>query len=303
MKRNLLQIITLCLCIVLLVITVIQGKRLEEYRFEMENQMQNMENSLSSQIQNISWNIQQEVEETEKMVADYEFKSRGIDAENRALLAEVSVVLKQWYADTEVTLLAAVGEEKLTLPMTADGTGGFSAEVSLPLEENFEIELNALIAGGGLTKQESLEYVGDYTMLLPLHTAGGGWSGPDYQDGILSCSYLSIDIEGRNGETVTVNHPEFHIYRNGKLAQVVPAVTPLYGDEVGSYRPNNASRGWELECEYSDIIEVFFRCEDEYGLGYDFPFQAWVVDTETDSSYVSATGISGGGDFNIFWPE
>lgn len=303
MKKDILQIVTLCLCIVLLVTVVIQGRRLDEYRMEMENRMQNMENALSNEIQNISWNIDREMEEAARLISDYNLEPAGIDAENRALLAEVSVTLKQWHDDTEVILLADVGGNKQSIPMIHDGNGGFGAEISLPLEGNAEIVLDAQITGGGLTRREAMGAWGDCAMLLPLRSSGGGWSGPEYQDGVLRSSYFSIQIEGQNGEIVTVHNPEFLIYRNGKLAQTIPAVTPLYGEEVGSYWPNNADRSWELECEYGDTVEVYFRCVDEYGLGYEFPFQAWVVDDETDDGYVGSTTMHGAGEVNIFWPE
>lgn len=303
MKRNLLQLVTLISCIILLIITVIQGRKLDEYQIQMENRLQNMENTLNNQLQNVSGQVEWELREAQRQIDEYTLEPAGIDSENRVLLADVSVTLKQWYEDTEVILLMTSSGEEREIPMESDGHGGFYASLTFPLDDDPEIELKALISGGGLTTRDTLDHVSDFTMLLPLRSTGGGWSGPEYRDGILSCSYFSIDIEGRNGEAAAVNNPEFLIFRNGKLAQTVPAVSPLYGEEAGSYRPNNASHGWELECQYSDIVEVFFRCEDEFGLGYEFPFQAWVVDAETDSSHVGSTGISGEGEVNLFWPE
>lgn len=301
MKKNLLQTVTMCLCLILLIITLMQGKMLEEFQFEMESQMQSLDDSLSNQIQNITWQIESELEEANQLVTEYTMEPAGIDSENHALAADVTVNLKQWYADTEVILLAGNQGEESEILMEGDGQGGFSARVTFPLEDDTGITLTALISGGGVTTQETLEYLADLSILLPLCYSGSGWTGPVYQAGTLSSSF-SINIENRNGDIANVNDPEFHIYRNGELAEILPAIPDPYGDP-GSFRPNTPDNDWKMECAFGDMIEVFFRCEDEFGLGYEFPFQAWLVDAETDDGQVSGMDISTGWDVKLFWPE
>lgn len=137
MKRNLLQILTLCLCIVLLVITVMQGKKLDEYRMQMENKLQDMENTLHHDIQNISWTIERELEEAARVIENYTFKPTGIDSDNHALQADVSVILKQWYEDTEVILLAEVGGNQQNIPMME--TEDLPRKSRCPWRENWKL--------------------------------------------------------------------------------------------------------------------------------------------------------------------
>lgn len=146
MKKNFLQILTLCLCIVLLVITIIQGMRLVEYRNWMEYRIDNLEQSVNGQTQRIADQVSRDLEEAGKTVADYTLEPVGIDPENRALLADVSVTLKEWYEETEVTLLVETALEEVPLPMTAAGDGVFTGRLSVPLEGTCELSLYARIS-------------------------------------------------------------------------------------------------------------------------------------------------------------
>lgn len=305
MKKNGLQILTLCLCVVLLVIVVIQGRQIQEYKFQLDYRLDEMEQSLSNEIYHISSNLAWELEEADKAVTDYSLEPVGIDWENRALLADVSVTLKEWYEDTAVTLMATMGEEDVTMPLTMGEDGACSGRLSLPLEGNSDLFLTARISGGGLIRQEELGGWGDYSMLLPLRQAGGGWSGPEYQDGVLTCSYFEILIERTDGDAVMVQNPEFWFYRNGELVQTLEAVNDPHNtsDSGYYYGVDSEDHAWSIECGLGDSIEVRFRCEDEFGLGYDFPFQSWVVEGETSEDEFSVSGYDGSAGLTLFWPE
>ena len=200
-----------------------------------------------------------------------------------------------------------VGDEKSQTAMTSDGNGVFSTKVELPCEMGAVnvIELEALVSGGGLTKKESLGVWGDISMLLPLRNDGAGWSGPKYRDGVMS-SQFNFSITGQNNEAVVVNNPKFLVYRNGELAQELAATEygNYYSDNIKNYAVHKEHEEWSIECEEGDKIEIRFRCEDEYGLGYDFPFANWVAIEETDDNTFGA-GASQGEikPFGIYWPE
>lgn len=304
MKKNWLQIVTLCLCIVLLVVTVLQGRRLEEYQQMVDSRIESLTNSLDAELQNVSNRIEWELEEASRSVSEYTLEPVGLDGENRAILADVTVLLKEWYADTQITLQATVGEEILSLPMTSDEKGTFSARLSLPLEGNCELFLNALISGGGLTKQETLGGWADFSMMLPLQSGGCGWTGPGYQDGVLT-SQFSVAIEGRDGNTAVVRNPEFRVYKNGELAQTLAAVVDPYSttDFGYYYTVNTPEHIWSIECAVGDVIEIHFRCEDEFGLGYEFPFHNWIIEGETSDEQVVYGEDMVGNAPELFWPE
>lgn len=306
MKKNLLPLITTCLCVVLLVVTLIQGRKLEELSRDFDNQLVITRQILQSEIQNISGNLRSELEESACVILDSALEPTGIDSKNRQLLANASITLKEWYADTEVTLYATIDTEKIPVAMTPDETGTFTGSLALPLATGKEsiIKLDALITGGGLTKQESLGTWGDVTMLLPLQSDGGGWSGPYYRNGIMSAQF-HISITGQNNIPDSVNKPEFWIYKNGELAQQLPAVTDSYSSSYNGicYTTDTEGNLWNIPCDLGDVIDIRFRCEDAYGLGYDFLFARWAAEEETGDNTQSAGVTTGDGESLIlYWP-
>ena len=303
MKKNWMQIITLCLCGVLLVVTIAQGRQLSEFQRKMENQMDHLRSDVEHEIQYISNDIERELEEANRVVAEYALEPKGIDKENRSLQAEASVTLKEWYEDTQIVLLARVGNEELSLPTTADGNGTFSSQLSLPLEGNYEVFLDALVTGGGLTKKETLSAWGEISMMLPLRNSGGGWSGPEYREGVMS-SQFNITIEGQDAVPGPIQNPQFLTYKNGELVLTQDAVEDPYtsGTNAVCYTVDTENYDWSVACEVGDVIEVRFRCEDEFGLGYDFLFQTWVAEGETANNQASAGGQDGSVPLELYWP-
>lgn len=170
---------------------------------------------MSEALSEASWKNQTGV------VENSELEPMGINKDTKQLLANATIHLKEWYADTEVTLYVTVGDEKMPIAMTSDGNGAFSVVVDLPceLDINNVIELDVQVSSGGLAKKESLGAWGDISMLLPLRSDGGGWSGPTYRNGFMS-SQFSISIAGQNGAVAEVINPEFWIYKNGELEQL-----------------------------------------------------------------------------------
>ena len=304
MKKNWMQILTLCLCGVLLVVTIAQGKQLSEFQRKMENQMDHLRSDVEHEIQYISNDIERELEEANRIVAEYALEPQGIDKATRSLQAEASVTLKEWYEDTQIVLLARVGDEELSLPTTTDGNGSFSSQLSLPLDGNYEVFLDALVTGGGLTKKENLSAWGEIAMMLTLRNSGGGWSGPEYREGVM-CSQFNITIEGQNAVPGPIQNPQFLTYKNGELVLTQDAVQDPYtsGTNAVCYTVDTENYDWSVECDAGDVIEVRFRCEDEFGLGYDFLFQTWVAEGETAENQASGGVQSGSALLELYWPE
>ena len=304
MKKDWMQIVTLCLCAILLAVTIVQGKQLSEFQRKMENQMEHLRSDVEHEIQYISGDIERELEEANRVVAEYALEPKGIEKDSRTLLAEASVTLKEWHEDTQIVLLAKVGGNELSLPMENDGNGSYTSQLALPLEGNHEVFLDVLVTGGGLTKKEALGGWGDISMLLPLQNSGGGWGGPEYHNGAMS-SQFHITIRGENGTPAPVQNPRFLTFKNGELVQTQNAVEePYSGASDGRcYTVDTENYEWTVQCDVGDVIEVRFRCEDEFGLGYDFLFQTWVAEGETAENQASAGGQNGSASLELYWPE
>ena len=304
MKKNWMQIVTLCLCCILLAVTIFQGKQLSELQGQMNSDMSSLRNKVELEIQNFTSYIERELEEADRVIEEYALEPKGIDKDTRTLLAEASVTLKEWHEDTEVVLLAKVGGNELSLSMENKGNGSYASQISLPLEGNNEVFLDALVTGGGLTKKETLGGWGDISMLLPLQNSGGGWGGPQYVDGVMS-SQFHITIRSENGTPAPVQNPQFLTYRNGELVQTQNAVEdPYSGASDGRcYTVDTENNEWSVQCDIGDVIEVRFRCEDEYGLGYDFLFHTWIAEKETTGRVTHADAQEGSLSMNLYWPE
>ena len=300
MKNNWMQLITICLCIALLATVIVQGRQIEAYQQEMKHRLSNLTDSLSREIQYITDDVRRELEEAGRVVEDYGIEVIGLDHENRSLEAEISLRLKRWYEDTEVQLLMTVGEELVNVYPGPEGGGTWSAIVNLPLEGDCYIEAEAIISGGGMTTGERLEAWGNIAMLLPLYQSGGGWSAAEYRDGVMYWDFY-IGVGNMDGTFAPVYQPEFRTYRNGQLVHTLPANPYPYGGEMsGEYAPN---RDWSVACGPGDVIELRFRCVDEFGLGYDFAFQNWLVEEETGEITEGFFSDTDSPELTFFWPE
>lgn len=308
MKNNIWQIITIGLCVVLLVAVIIQGKKIDELSQKLDVKVNNLRYDLQNEVTNITNIVRSELEESDRIVLKSELKPSGINKDTKKLLANVTVNLKEWHEDTEVTLYMTIADEKMSAVMTSDGNGAFSTIVDLPCDVDAHnvIELDALVTGGGLTKKESLGVWGDISMLLPLWSNGSAWSGPTYKDGVLNAQF-SISMAGQNGASAEVINPEFWVYRNGEVVQKIKAVQTTDFTSGGNNFAINTEESdtfLNIECEPGDNIDIRFRCEDTYGLGYDFLFADWVALHETDENTQSA-GVSQGTNkaLILYWPE
>ena len=304
MKQNLLQTLSLILCLVLLVLVLGQNRQMRQRHELLESDIHNLRMMLSDEIRSISSSIEHQLEESQRIVADYAWQPRGISKEENALLADVSVTLKEWFSDTQVMLLAIVGDRQNELSAVADGNGTFTAHLPIPLETSQEIRLTVCVTGGGKTQRETLGAWSDIAMLLPVQNTGGGWDGPNYHNGTMSSNF-NISIAAREGTLGPIENPRFQVYRNGELVQTIPAVIDPYSSSSHGkdYTVDTQGNRWHLECDPGDTVDIRFLCEDEYGLGYDFLFGSWQAEEGNSGSYNGATYQSGSYALNLYWPE
>lgn len=304
MKKNWMQLLSLLLSVVLLVLLFEQNQTIKD----LQSSLQNVENrmyDLEDEVRGISGDVTRAVEEAANPIQNWEVQPKGIDKENQRLLADVALELKSWQEDTVVHLETVVGADQHILALPVNSVGTCSGVMQFPVNEQCEVTLAAVVTSGGVTTRTDLGGWGDISMLLPLQSDGGGWSGPEYRDGVLS-SQFNIAIEGQDNQRPgVIENPEFQVYRNGELKQTFAAVIdPYEGASNGvCYTVDTEDYNWSLECDEGDTIEIRFLCQDEYGLGYDFLFAVWSPEGETPENQGAAGASTGLGDLRLTWPE
>lgn len=283
MNRNILQIISLCLCAVLLVVCIRQGVMLKEFREQLSWEMQELQISLKNEINSVSNRVESALEESNRIVEEAVIWPVDINVEEWTIMTFVSVTLKEWYDDTEVILLAERDGESRELPLSMDGDGRFSGNLTFSLDEVDSTGFYAQIRSHGKLTIEDLYLWTDYSQLLPLYSYGSGWTGPDYADGMVSSQFnINIESQGRTGEKPLVYEPEFRVYKNGELVQTLEAMVDIQQSYEGvlAYTVNTAGHVWQLEMAQGDTFEIRFLCQDAYGLGYDFLFMSGELDED-----------------------
>lgn len=266
-KRNGSQPLTLVLCAVLIGMVWKQGEQVRQ---------------LEEQLDGISWRVDdlqeraislsRKVAESEKQISDHTLTPTGLDAGTRSLLAEASVTLKEWRADTQVTLVVTAGAETREFPMTQRSDGGFIASVAIPVEEREELQaLSLVINNDGTIRREELGGWNDLTTLLPVQLVGYGGSKPVYRNGTLSQSSFSVDVN----DIGQVGMPVFRLYRNDEL---------VWEERAKKADDQLECPAWSIPYETRDKVEFTFACRDPYGLGYEFPLEFWSFDGETPLS-------------------
>ncbi len=301
MNKNILQIITLCLCVVLLVVCIHQGIRMKEYKDQLDWELDNFRTQVSNEINNVCNRVEYALEESNRIVQESAIDPVDINIEEWTMMTYVSVTLKEWYDDTEVILLAEREGETLSLPMGKNEGGRFSVNLSFPLDNADFSAFYVQIRNQDRLTMEDLYLWVDYTQLLPLCSyGGGGWTGPDYADGVVSSDFY-INLNSNDGTVPEVNEPEFHVYKNGELVEVLEAVlhpTASYETTL-AFTVKSGGGVWRLEMEEGDFFEIRFCCQDAYGLGYDFLFMTGVL----EDGYVQEANWLSGPEFRLFRPE
>ena len=261
MKKNLIQYLTLLLCFILLALCITQTCRLQAYRSQINREMEELKNELSSAIENIRYDLRNELEEAAQPVEDYEVTLSDIDFESRTISLAVVVNLKQWSADSAVTLIISGETDKNTVEMVPDGTGAYFAPLDISLEDMDGFWLEAMVTTGGVSTKMELTGYPDVASLLPLYSSGSGWTGPYYDHGVLTLDF-DIFLDWQYQQPGTISNPLFDIYVNGELVQTHPAQESA----SGSY----GIQLLQIECGENDNVRMVFRCEDSFGIRYRF---------------------------------
>ena len=272
MKKNWLALVSIALNIVLIIMVLGMQSSLEGQIRRLSSDVGNIEHHVETTVGNVSNRIKMAVEEATKQIKDYELIPTGIDKETQEFQANLLVNLNQWQEDTIVVLEATMGPEKhmIALPV---GNGTCISPISLPLEQLTEIELEAIVTSGGVSRREYLGSWMDISMLLPIQRNSWGGSMPDYTDGQVIMNYFDTSVCDQNNPERAVKAPGFRVYLNDKL---VLSPTATAGFDVNSY--SYECEPWALDAGVGDEVKLTFICEDEYGLGYEFVMQKWVIE-------------------------
>lgn len=302
MKEKRFQILSLALNAVLLIALLMTRAELAD-----------TQNSLKNQLDSVAWrliDVQDQItdlsvrqrEQTEDL-SDFSFEPTGLDPESHTLQADMSITLRRWTADTEVTLVVTRNGQTAELPMT--GTDGvFATPVGLPVEDTGEVSFAANITAGGQTSREEVTSYSDLAMLLPLVSIGNSLSGPVYEDGMFRMG-MDIDIGLERQYGARVIDPVFQVLKNGDVVQEIPAKisesASSSAPDKDFYAPDTADERLEISCQPSDTVEIHLLCRDSFGLSYDFTVCTYEIDQ--DGTMVEEVWPDTDYNVRVFWEK
>ena len=279
MKKNWFQILSLALNVVLLIALLVTRAELVNTRTILKNQLDSVAWRLMDVQDQITDLSVRQREQTEDL-SDFSFEPTGLDPESHTLQADMSITLRRWTADTEVTLLVTRNGQTAELPMT--GTDGvFATPVGLPVEDTGEVSFAANITAGGQTSREEVTSYSDLAVLLPLSNDSSGYGEPTYRGGNFQLQY-DLGIRKQYGTEVIV--PVFQVLKNGETVQTLPAKiseSTFSGDpDVVYYTPASENGGIAVSCQPEDTVELHLLCRDSFGLSYDFTVCSYEIDQD-----------------------
>ena len=279
MKEKRFQNLSLALNVVLLIAL-----------FATRAELADTQNSLKNQLDSVAWrlmDVQDQItdlsvrqrEQTEDL-SDFSFEPTGLDPESHTLQADMSITLRRWTADTEVTLLVTQSGRITEQPMSGSG-GVFTTPVSLPVEDTGEVSFAANITAGGQTSREEVTSYSDLAMLLPLTNDGSGYGDPTYRGGSFQLQY-DLGIRKQYGTEVIA--PVFQVLKNGETVQTLPVKisesTVSSDPDVVYYTPASENGGIAVSCQPEDTVELHLLCRDSFGLSYDFTVCTYEIDQD-----------------------
>ena len=278
MEKRWIPVASLVLNALLLVLLLFQGGRLSALEAAANEGLSRTGDLLSdvTRLRDEVDALQTQLRDGEKMIADWSLEPMGLDMEERTLLADVVLQLKEWGADSAVDLTVSTSGAETTQDLAVDETGACQGQIAIPLDGNPEMILAAQVTSGGVTAREDLGIWYDIAALLPLRQRGTSFSGPGYLGGVLTSQVdVCIETEGQ----ARVVDPAFRIYLNGDLAEEIPAeISQGASSSAGdTYAPATPEQKLEAACMPEDTVAVAFFCRDNYGLGYEFAVAKWTV--------------------------
>lgn len=279
MKKNWFQILSLALNVVLLIALLMTRTELADTQNNLKNQLDSVAcwlMDVQDQITDLSVRQREQTED----LSDFSFEPTGLDPESHTLQADMSITLRRWTEDTEVTLLVTQSGRITEQPMSGSG-GVFTTPVSLPVEDTGEVSFAANITAGGQTSREEVTSYSDLAMLLPLTNDGSGYGDPTYRGGSLQLQY---DLGVRKQYGTEVIAPVFQVLKNGETVQTLPVKisesTVSSDPDVVYYTPASENGGIAVSCQPKDTIELHLLCRDSFGLSYDFTACTYEIDQD-----------------------
>ena len=298
MEKRWIPVVSLVLNVVLLVMLLLQGSRLEQLGRSTANDVA----STMTQVQRLREQVdalQTQLREGEKLIADYSLEPTGLDMEAHALLADVALQLKEWAPDSAVTLTVSMDGTDAVQELAVDESGACRGQVSLPLDGYTGMSLAAQITSGGVTAWEDLGRWDGLSAMLPLRLSGTSASGPKYLGGALTGQ---VDICVETDGQAQVADPVFRVYLNGALAEELPAELSRSSSSTAGdcYAPATPEQELEVECSLGDTVEIKFFCRDSFGLGYEFAVANW---TASAGGAPAPEPYAPGANPVLTWPE
>ena len=279
MKEKRFQNLSLALNAVLLIALFATRAELVDKQTILKSKLDDIAYRLSDmddQITNLSAKQREQTED----LSDFSFEPTGLDPESHTLQADMSITLRRWTADTEVTLLVTQSGRITEQPMSGS-VGVFTTPVSLPVEDTGEVSFAANITAGGQTSREEVTSYSDLAMLLPLTNDGSGYGDPTYRGGSLQLQY---DLGVRKQYGTEVVAPVFQVLKNGETVQTLPVKisesTVSSDPDVVYYTPASENGGIAVSCQPEDTVELHLLCRDSFGLSYDFTVCTYEIDQD-----------------------
>ncbi|MCI9120961.1 MAG: hypothetical protein HFG00_05475 [Oscillibacter sp.] len=264
---------TLVLCVILLGLNLWQLRQLSDLREALQSAETNLQmetRRLDERVQA----VQRAAGDADKLVQDWEFQSLEVDPASRCLRAKVFLQLKEWQEDTQVRLTVVQGSETREAVMSGEA-GQYTGTAEIPVNSQ-ALRLLANVSAGGFQKEEDLFAWDSASMLLPVQCSSWGYGGPEYvwnadKTGVLTVTGCDANLTGFEGKNVPqLSGQVFRLRRNEEIAA---EKTAMFGETIDQYTCGELS----AEVRLGDQILLTFFCRDEFGLGYEFFLDGWIV--------------------------
>ena len=277
MKKNWFQILSLALNVALLIALLVTRWELMNTQTILKSNLDGIAYRLSDVDDRITNLSAKQREQTENL-SDFSLEPTGLDPESHTLQADMSITLRRWAADTEVSLAVTQNGQTTEQPMSGSG-GVFTAPVSLPVEDTGEVSFAANITTGGQTSREEVTSYSDIARLLPLTNDSSSYSNPTYRGGNFQIQY---DLGFRKQYGTEVIDPVFQVLKNGDSVRTLPAKisesTVNSDPDAVYYTPDSAEGDIVVSCQPKDTVELHLLCRDSFGLSYDFTACTYEID-------------------------
>ena len=279
MKKNWFQILSLALNVALLIALLVTRWELMNTQTILKSNLDGIAYRLSDVDDRITNLSAKQREQTENL-SDFSLEPTGLDPESHTLQADMSITLRRWAADTEVSLAVTQNGQTTEQPMSGSG-GVFTAPVSLPVEDTGEVSFAANITTGGQTSREEVTSYSDIARLLPLTNDSSSYSNPTYRGGNFQIQY---DLGFRKQYGTEVIDPVFQVLKNGDSVRTLPAKisesTVNSDPDAVYYTPDTAEGDIVVSCQPKDTVELHLLCRDSFGLSYDFTVCTYEIDQD-----------------------